>query len=69
MSFLLFAISRQVIAWGQEGCVKVAQMWLRMMILREELEVTKRLMTKAVVSDQDDFLREIAGDIAGSASY
>ena len=28
---------------------------------REELEVTKRLKTKAVVSDQDDFLREIAG--------
>lgn len=38
------------------------------MILRVELEVTKRLKTKAVVSDQDDFLREIAGDIAGSAA-
>ena len=40
-----------------------------MMILREELEVTKRLKTKAVVSDQDDFLCEIAADIAGFASH
>ena len=37
--------------------------------LREELEVTKRLKTKAVVSNQDDFFREIAGDIAGTASH
>ena len=35
------------------------------MIPREELEVTRRKKTKAVVSDQDDLLSEEVGDRAG----
>ena len=35
------------------------------MIPREELEVTRRKKTKALVSDQEDLLSEEAGDRAG----
>ena len=40
-----------------------------MMIPREELEVTRRKKTKAVVGDQEGLLIEEAGDRAGCVSH
>ena len=48
----LSVVGERIVAWDVgvgEGCVEVEQMGLRMMFVREELEVTRRKQTKPLV--------------------
>jgi hypothetical protein len=52
VSVPLPVIGGRIVAWDGgvgEGCVEVEEMGLRMMFVREELEVTRRKQTKALV--------------------